>query len=687
MKTTIFTFFLSFCASFGFAQIDRSIQPTPGPAPTINIEKPYTFTLDNGLKVLVVENHKLPKVSMNLTIDNSPIVEGEKSGVSSLTGSMLGTGTTEISKDAFNEKVDYLGANVWYGSQSAGANSLSKYFPEILELLADGAINPVFVQEEFDKVKKQLTESIKAGENDVSTIEGRVANALAYGLDHPYGEFISEESINKIQLNDVIKFYETYFKPENAYLVIVGDVDRKATKKLVKDYFSEWKAGKAPQYTYSAPKDVQYSQINFVDVPNAVQSEIEIINMVDLKMSDPDYHAALIANHILGGSFSSYLNMNLREEHGFTYGAGSSLRTNTHNASRFTASTSVRNAVTDSAVVEFFKEIKRIRDEKVNPETLKNAKAKYLGNFVLALENPRTVAQYALNIETKGLSQDFYKTYLEKINAVTAEDVMRVANIYFKADNARVVIAGKGSEVASKLEATGIPMLYFDKYANPVEKPNYQQKIPEGVTVQSVLDGYLNAIGGKDKITGLKSIQTTYETSINGASLQIIEKRTTDNYAQIVNMNGNPMMSVIINDKGTTIKQGATTVPVSPAMVKDLKNSTGVFPELNLLNDANVKLSGITKVDGKDAYQIDVPGEVIQTSYFYDIESGLKLKEQSVTSMGGQSQTNEALLFDYKDYDGVKLPSLKKATIGGMPVENKLSEAVINIEFTAEDFK
>src|SRR5690606_15703444 len=255
MKTTIFTFFLSFCASFGFAQIDRSIQPTPGPAPTINIEKPYTFTLDNGLKVLVVENHKLPKVSMNLTIDNSPIVEGEKSGVSSLTGSMLGTGTTEISKDAFNEKVDYLGANVWYGSQSAGANSLSKYFPEILELLADGAINPVFVQEEFDKVKKQLTESIKAGENDVSTIEGRVANALAYGLDHPYGEFISEESINKIQLNDVIKFYETYFKPENAYLVIVGDVDRKATKKLVKDYFSEWKAGKAPQYTYSAPKD------------------------------------------------------------------------------------------------------------------------------------------------------------------------------------------------------------------------------------------------------------------------------------------------------------------------------------------------------------------------------------------------------------------------------------------------
>lgn len=687
MKTTIFTFFLSFCASFTFAQIDRSIQPTPGPAPTINIEKPYAFKLDNGLKVMVVENHKLPKVSMTLTIDNSPILEGEKAGVSSLTGEMLGTGTAKMSKDDFNEKVDYLGANIWYGSQSAGANSLSKYFPEILELLADGAINPVFTQEEFDKKKTQLIESIKSGEKNVSVIQRRVSGALTFGLDHPYGEFVSQETINNIQLNDVINFYNTYFKPAKAYLVIVGDVDGKTTKKLVKEYFADWKAEKAPQYAYTAPKDVQYSQINFIDMPNAVQSEIEVTNMVDLKMSDPDYHAALIANHILGGGFSSYLNMNLREEHGFTYGARSSLQTNTHNASTFSASTSVRNAVTDSAVVEFFKEIKRIRTQKVSEKDLANAKAKYLGNFVLALENPSTVARYALNIETKGLPKDFYKTYLEKINAVTAEDVLRVANKYFKADNARVVIAGKGSEVASKLEATGIPMLYFDTFANPVEKPNFEQKIPDGLTVQSVLNNYLNAIGGKDKVASLSSIQTIYSTSINGGSLEIIENRTSDNYAQVIKMNGNPMMSVLINDQETLIKQGPNTVPISPQMIKDLQNSVGVFPELTLLSNQNATLAGIAKVEGKDAYQIDVPGEVISTSYFYDVDNGLKLKEQSVTSMGGQSQTNEAFLFDYKEYDGIKLPTLKKASIGGMPVENTLSQVLINIEFTADDFK
>lgn len=687
MRTTIFTFIVSFYASFCFAQIDRSIQPTPGPAPTINIEKPYTFELSNGLNVMVVENDKLPRVSMTLTIDNSPIVEGEKAGVSALTGDMLGTGTAKISKDEFNEKVDYLGASLSYGAQSAYANSLSKYFPDILELMADGALNPVFVQEEFDKKKTQLIEGIKSGENDVATIQGRVANALAYGLDHPYGEFISETTVANVQLNDVIDFYQTYFKPEKAYLVIVGDVEHKATKKLVKQYFSSWKSDTAPQYTYSAPKDVQYTQINLVDMPNAVQSQIEIVNMIDLKMSDPDYHAALIANHILGGSFSSYLNMNLREKHGFTYGAGSRINTNTYNASKFTASTSVRNTVTDSAVVEFFKEIKRIRTEKVSPEDLKNAKAKYVGNFVLALENPQTIARYALNIETKGLPENYYKTYLKKINAVSAEDIQRVATKYFKADNARVVITGKGSEIASKLEDTGIPIQYFDKYAKPVEKPNYEQAIPEGVTAQSILNSYLEAIGGKDKIANLNSIQTIYQTSFNGGTLQMVEKRTAENYAQILEMNGNPMLSVIKNDSETIIRQGGNAIPLSPEMIEDLDNATGVFPELKLIDNPKVTLSGIAQVDGKDAYQIDVSGSTISSSYFYDIKSGLKVKEQTVTIMGDQSQTNQTLLSDYKIYDGVKLPSLKKATIGGMPVENTLTEALINIEFSAADFK
>ena len=189
--------------------------------------------------------------------------------------------------------------------------------------------------------------------------------------------------------------------------------------------------------------NVQFTQINFVDMPNAVQSNISLTNNVELKMNDADYHSVLIANKILGGGFGSYLNMNLREEHGYTYGARSSVGTSRYNASRFTAGAAVRNAVTDSAVVETLKEIKRIKTEPVDAKDLANAKAKYVGDFVLALERPQTIARYALNIKLNNLPSDFYTTYLEKINAVTVEDVTRVANKYFKTENARIVVVGK----------------------------------------------------------------------------------------------------------------------------------------------------------------------------------------------------------------------------------------------------
>ena len=181
MKTKfIYLITLFFLTASVSAQIDRSVQPKPGPAPKINLGKPQTFELKNGLKVLVVENHKLPRVSASLTIDNTPIFEGEKAGVSSLTGSLLGSGTKNIGKDAFNEEVDYLGANISFGSQSARLSSLSKYFPRVLELMADAAQNPIFTQEEFDKEANLLKDGIKSGENSVLNIANRVQNLLSY---------------------------------------------------------------------------------------------------------------------------------------------------------------------------------------------------------------------------------------------------------------------------------------------------------------------------------------------------------------------------------------------------------------------------------------------------------------------------------------------------------------------------
>ncbi|MCK5443790.1 MAG: insulinase family protein, partial [Maribacter sp.] len=251
------------------AQIDRTQMPKPGPAPQINLQEPQRFELKNGLKVLVVENHKLPRVSIQLLIDNPPILEGNKAGVSSLEASLLGNGSKTIPKDDFNEEVDFLGARISFGSQSAFASSLSKYFPRILELMADAAINPNFTEVEFDKEKQKLLTALKAQEKDVSAISSRVQSALAYGTSHPYGEFTTEETVNNVSLSDVVQFYEDYFVPANAYLVVIGDVEFDNVQKLVEEYFTPWIKAVPPSFQFSKPSNAQYTQINFVDVPNA----------------------------------------------------------------------------------------------------------------------------------------------------------------------------------------------------------------------------------------------------------------------------------------------------------------------------------------------------------------------------------------------------------------------------------
>src|SRR6056297_248924 len=451
MKFNIITLFIAcFLTTAAIAQVDRSKQPEPGPAPKINLGQPDEFTLNNGLKVLVVENHKLPRVSASLIIDNKPHAE-EKPATAALVSSLLGTGTENMSKDDFNEEIDFLGANVSFGSESVYASSLSKFFPRVMELMAEGALRPKFTQEEFEAEKNKQIEGLKSIDKDVGSIASRVSKALAYGADHPYGEFATVENTEKVSLEDVESFYNSYFKPANAYLVVVGDVKTSEVKKLAEKNFGSWEAGAPKEQELPQVTNADETQINLVDMPNAVQSQLILQNTIDLKMADEDYFPVLVANQILGGSFGSYLNMNLREDKGYTYGARTSTGADKY-ASRFVAQASVRNAVTDSAIVESLKEIRRIKTEPVDAEMLENAKSKFAGDFVLRLEQPSTIANYALNIKTNELEEDFYETFLEKINAVTADDIQRVANKYYQTDNMRIVVAGKASEIAENLE-------------------------------------------------------------------------------------------------------------------------------------------------------------------------------------------------------------------------------------------
>ena len=671
------------------AQLDRSKLPKAGPEPTISLDVPSEFELKNGLKVLVVENHKLPRVSYSLRIDNKPIATGEKAGVESLIGSMLGNGTTTISKDDFNEEIDFLGANLSFGFSGGFAGTLSKYSERILELMADAAINPLLTEEEFNKEKDKLLEGLKADKKSIDAISSRVGSALSYGSTHPYGEYVTEETVNNVTFNDAVAFYETYFNPNNAYLVVIGDVDFKQIKKQVKKYFGDWeKSVEVSTSIVNVNPNVQYTQINFVDLPNASQSSISITNNVDLKMSDEDYHASIITNSILGGGGEGYLFKNLREDKGYTYGAYSSLRANRFGASRFNATAKVRNMVTDSAVVEALKEINRIKTETVDPQMLKDTKAKYVGNFIMGLEKPQTVANYALNIKLNNLPEDFYTNYLQKINAVTADDVKRIANKYFKSENARIVIVGKGSDALENLEKTGIPIKYFDHYANEVSKPEFTKPIPAGITAQSVIDSYLTAIGGKDKVAAVNSIHTTANVTIEGAPFKPVAsmKRMAPNKMNIeMSIEGmGTIMKQAFNGETGYIEQQGQKQPMPESMIESQKKSS-LFDELTF-GDKAISLESLSSIDGKDVYKIKVDDAGDVSYRFYNAENGLLVRTESTTKAGEQEVTSVIDYDKYSEVDGVLYPYYFIQKAGPQTLIFNVSNVIVNEGVTAEDF-
>ena len=287
--------------------IDRSIQPTPGAAPIINLGTPITHSFPNGLTLLIVENHQLPQVGIRLSLDECPELEKEKKGISDLISLMAGNGSTSINKDDFNEEIDYLAATLSIAPNGAYAQVLSKYFPRVLALIADAALHPNFTEEDMEKEKARIIQSIRANESNAEVIMKRVRQTLRYTTAHPYGEYITEAQIAALTLDDVTNYYRKRFVPNNAYLVVTGDVNPEEVITLVNEHFADWQPYSEETPNLYIPQNVSETKINFIDLPSAVQSEIQVTNLIDLKMSHPDYFPLLVANSILARRTRLYL--------------------------------------------------------------------------------------------------------------------------------------------------------------------------------------------------------------------------------------------------------------------------------------------------------------------------------------------------------------------------------------------
>jgi zinc protease len=450
-------------------KIDRTHLPAAGPAPVVQLKDPVITHLSNGITLLVVEDHRFPVVSASLYIDQGPVTEGPKSGVMDLMGDILAEGTTNMSKAEFDATVDRLGANIGFNSSGGSVEALSRFFPRAFDLMAQALKSPAMTEASFEKLRVQLLTGLKSQDKDVQAIASRVTGALAYGKSSPFGEFATLASVQALTLADVTEAYKRYITPSRAYLTVVGDITPAMASKLAGQAFGTWKGRVLSLPVIATVDNPVQSEIDVVDVPTAVQTNITLVNLNQLRLTAPDFFAAQLANFILGGGSDAYLFKSLREKRGFTYGAYSKIGAGRYQT-LFSANAAVRTAKTDSAIMEFMTQIKRIREHPVTDEELKNAKALFNGSFALSVEDPSRTAAYARNILINDLPKDYYRTYLQKINAVTVADVGQAAQKYFSYDHTRIIAVGNAAQFLDNLKQLTYPVIRYDRFAEPEAK-------------------------------------------------------------------------------------------------------------------------------------------------------------------------------------------------------------------------
>ncbi|MGZ6539857.1 MAG: M16 family metallopeptidase, partial [Bacteroidia bacterium] len=455
MKKVIFSITAVLLFSTAFAQkgdknLDRSIRPKPTEAPIIKLGDIKSFELPNGLKVFVVENHKQPTVAYSIALDIHPGLENDAVGTADITSSLLTSGTKTRSKDQIDNDIDFIGATLVANPKGLYAASLKKQQTKLLELMSDVLLNPDFKQEELEKLKTQNLSGLAQQKDDPDAISRNVKAVLNYGTKHPYGELTTEESISKITLDKCNNYYQTYFRPNVAYMAIVGDITLEEVKPLIEKYFGAWQKAEVPNSTFEMPVAPAKTRVAVVNKAGAVQSVINVTYPVDLKLNSDDAIKAKVMNTILGAGFSSRLFINLREKHGYTYGSYSSL-TNDELVAEFSAYAKVRNAVTDSSVTQILYELNRIRTEKVSQDELDGIKNYLTGNFAISLEDPETIARFAINIERYKLPKDYYTNYLKNLAAVSVDDVYAMAQKYIRPENATILVVGDKDAISQKL--------------------------------------------------------------------------------------------------------------------------------------------------------------------------------------------------------------------------------------------
>ena len=677
-------------STLSWSQVDRSTAPEAGPAPELKIGTPTKLKLNNGLQVIVVENHRMPAVSWNMTLDYPPFLETDKAGLTSIASDMMSAGTEARNKAQIAEDVEFLGASFRANAKGFFASSLSKNTGDLLRIVSDAILNPIFPEDELEKVKKQVRSGLANTPTSPGEIAGNLVSATNFGSLHPYGEVMTEETLENVSRQDLVEYHKTYFRPNAAYLIVVGDITPDEAYAKANAHFGNWYRGDIPYTRIMPAKFPTGNQVRFAAVEGAVQSTINITQPVPFPPGHPDAAAIQLMNSILGGgAFSGRLMQNLREDKAFTYGARCSLSADPVTA-QFIAYADVRSEVTDSALVEFMAEIHRIRDEPVDSTELATAKAFLSGSFARSLENEGTVARFALNIERYDLPEDHYQTYLQRLDAVTVEDIQRVAKNMLKPNNLNICVVGS-PDILDKLRPfdAGNGIDQYDAFGR-VRIP--RTDAPAGTTVEGIVSRHFDAIGGAKAWSKLSGMTTEGSVEFGaGMSLQHREDKRFSKKAQAMRtelaMAGQPVMIRAIRPAGGQELQMGN--------VSDM-DADAVAMMMNYLSP--IRLTKMDKLgyDGTVLGQEEVAGEPstilefvkgdVKETYWFRNSDGLLIQRQRPSLDGTLVVEKLDMYIPFGDL-GLKLPASRSSAVAGQTMTIRIAKASFNPEFDENAFE
>jgi zinc protease len=462
-------------AQAGPSKFDRTKAPEPLAPRPLNVPRWTQTTLPDGAELIVSQKHDLPLVAFSIDfVGGADQYEpAGKTGLANITASMMSEGTKSRTGDQLSDDLELLGTRVGIRvgdeSGSLGFTSTTANFPKVLAILADMLENPSFPPEALERLRARTLVGLTQAKDQPTAIAANVFGRVLYGTEHPYGRFMTEDDVKGITREDVVGFHDTYFRPGRAIITVVGDIDPAAVKATVQEALAGWPdGGSRPSFDYPPVPAPRPTTIYLVDKPGAPQS-VFAIGLPGPKRDTPDYYAIEVMNTILGGLFQSRLNHDIREVKGYSYGVRSSFAFG-KGPGPFYAGGSIVTEKTDSALIAFMAHLKGVQGSvPFTDDEIAQAKASLVESLPQAFSSVNATAGAIGAIYLEGLPQDFYQTMAQKVDAVTRDDLVRVAKKYIDLGHLDIVIVGDRASIEGPLEATAIaPIVHLDVEGKPV---------------------------------------------------------------------------------------------------------------------------------------------------------------------------------------------------------------------------